>query len=295
MKSKKLFITAIILIAAIISMTVCCVVISTAKAPVITEKEFPFSITYQLNGQTETIDGVYAVSFTGNGAYADPTQRNYEGKVISQYEGADTSFILGEVEDGVIMIYTRFHPDYLMGEAYYDYFDNEEFKPILSYQDAEGYAYEDEETLLQHGAKLISWEYPEPIENSYTFSHIAHLSGGVVLPLVIIAAAALLAVIVFVKRDKTSDKTSLDKASIALNFAIGIVAVPIMTLVAVLSDIVGSSGDLSQQLIYLLPPVMVLGLAASVGLRRDGLSKASIAAQAVGLAALALIFVLMLQ
>ena len=294
MKSKKLLRTAVIIIAAIVLMAVYAVISSIAKAPTITEKEFPFSVTYEINGETKTFEGVYDVKFTGHGAYVDPTQRLYEGTVISDHEGADTSCILGEVEGGVIMLYTKFHPDYLMGDTYYDYFDDEEFRPILTFQEPDGTTYEDEATLLAHGAKLISWEYPEPVENSFTYSHISYMSGSVVLPLVIIAAVALLAVIIFVKKEKGLGTQPIDKISVVFNFAIALVAVPIMTIYGMFSDIVGSSPELLHQLGYLAAPVTMIGLAVSVGLRRKGFSKASLIAQFVGIAYFAVLIVLIL-
>lgn len=294
MKSKKLLRTAVIIIAAIVLMAVYAVISSIAEAPTITEKEFPFSVTYEINGETKTFEGVYDVKFTGHGAYVNPTQRNYEGQVISQHEGADTSCVLGEVDGGVIMIYTNFHPDYFMGDSYYDYFDDEEFRPDLTFQEPDGTTYEDEETLLAHGVKLISWEYPEPIENSFTFSHISYLCGDVVLPLVIIAAVALLAVIIFVKREKDLTRQTQDKVSIALNIAIAIFAVPIMAIYGMFSDIVGSSPELLHQLGYLAAPVTVLGLAVSVGLRRKGFSKGSFIVQFAGIAYFAVLMVLIL-
>ncbi len=50
MKSKKLFLPVIILIAAVFTMILCSVVSVIAKKPTVTEHEFPFSITYELNG-----------------------------------------------------------------------------------------------------------------------------------------------------------------------------------------------------------------------------------------------------
>lgn len=291
MKAKKLFLTAAILIAAVVLMAVYGAVTSIVKEPVITENEFPFSITYELNGETKTMEGIYAVAFTGFGGYVDPTERNYEGQVISQHEGADTSFVLGEVEDGVIMIYTKFHPDYLMGETYYDYFSDEEFRPVLIYEDPDGASYEDEEIVLEHGAKIISWEYPEPVENSYVFSHITYLCGNVVIPFALIAAAALLAVVIFVKKDEDLRRKSIDKLSVVLNFVIALTALPFMTIYGLLSDINGSSPELLHQLGYLAPAITILGLAASVGLRRKGFRKGSFISQFTGPAFFAVLFV----
>ena len=45
--------------------------------------------------------------------------------------------------------------------------------------------------------KLVSFEYPTPIENSFVFSHISYFSGAVVLPTLLIALLALIATIIY--------------------------------------------------------------------------------------------------
>ena len=65
-RTKKLFTVNLILILAIIAMVVCSVIFCVALKPTITEHDFPFSITYELDGKTETIDAVYSVRYAGN-------------------------------------------------------------------------------------------------------------------------------------------------------------------------------------------------------------------------------------
>lgn len=294
MRTKKLLFTTAVIIAAIIIMAAYAAFSYIAEAPVITEKEFPFSITYELNGKTETMEGIYAVTFTGHGGYIDSTQRMYEGKVLNQNEDDGTAYILSKGKNGTIMLYTNLQADYLMGDPYYDYFPGDTFKPVLSYHDPEGNSYEDEKTISEHGAKLISWEYPEPVENSFVFSHISYMTGEVVIPTVIIAAAALLLIVIFAKKEKRYRKDPLDKASVIFNFAIALVALPFMTIYGMFSDINGSSPGLLHQMGYVAPAITILGLAASVGLRRKGLSKASFIAQFAGVAFFAVLAAIVL-
>lgn len=285
MKTNKLFFPAIILIVSIITMAVYSTVTNIAKKPVITEKEFPFSITYKLNGKTETTEGIYAVSFAGNDGYTTATFRVYKGTIISQQEYIDTSYVVSESDDGVIILYTNLHADHLMGDSRYDYFSYDPFEPVLVYYDLEGCEYNDTATVLEHGAQIISWEYPEPIENTFVFSHIAHLSSDVVFPLTLIAALTLLAIIIFVRKDSTFKKQRMDIVSILLNFVIALVFVPFTVIFGCLSDINGSSAALAHQLGYLVPAITLLGLAASVSLRRKGFHTYSLIIQFVGLIA----------
>ena len=87
-------------------------------------------------------------------------------------------------------------------DSEYDYFDNGAFEPRIYYYDAEEQEYSDEETLSAQGVKLISFEYPTPIENSFVFSHISYFSGKVVLPILLIALLALVAIIILVKKKR---------------------------------------------------------------------------------------------
>jgi hypothetical protein len=97
-----------------------------------------------------------------------------------------------------------------MGDPEYDYFDDTAYEPLLAYSNwATGETAEGLE-LPEHGAKIISWELPEPIENSFKFSHLAHMSGADVFPFMLIAFLAMIAMMIFVKRDKTVPMEPID-------------------------------------------------------------------------------------
>ena len=81
MKNKKLFLPAIILAVAILVITVYSVVSSIAFKPTVVEGEFPFSITYELNGETITVSDVYNAYYVRNDGYADTKGRVYEGEI----------------------------------------------------------------------------------------------------------------------------------------------------------------------------------------------------------------------
>lgn len=282
MKSKKLFLPSVILILAIIAMAVYCAVTNIAKKPVIAEQDFPFSITYELNGKTETIDGVYSVRFTGNDGYIDATNRIYEGVMVSQRESDETSFVLGESEDGVFILYTQLYPDYLMGDAHYDYYLYDPYAPMLTYNLPDGVMYNDPQTVAEFGGRILSWEYPEPIENSFVFSHIAHLNGNVVFPTAIIALLALVAVLIFVKKDKYFIRRPIDVVSVVLSVLILVLLLPFILIYGYMSDIVGSNGSLTYALGYLAPATILLGLAASIALRRKSYHISGFFVQFVG-------------
>ena len=269
MKNRKLLLPTIILAVAILTIAVYSIVSNIAFKPTVIEQEFPFSITYELDGETKTIRDVYKVKYQRNGGYADTKSRIYVGEIGNMGEGT-TVYTLKQEENERIQLWTHLYPDYLMGDAWYDYFDNESFEPKIYYYDAQEQEFGDEETLLAHGVKLISYEYPTPIENSFVFSHISYCSGEVVLPTLIITLLALVAIIIFVRKEKELQYKAMDKISIILNFVVGFTLVPFVTIVAMFIDINGGGPELFRQILYFMPSILVMCIAASVALRRKG-------------------------
>lgn len=284
MKSKKLFLPTVIMLAAIFAITVFCIINGIAQKPTVTEGEFPFSITYEFNGETVTIEDIYSAHYYKNDGYTNTKSRFYVGKIGNLPEG-ETLYTLKEGENGSIFLSTEFYADYLMGDPLYDYFDDEEFAPkILSY-DFEG----NEDPSAAQSVKIISWEYPTPIENTLVFSHISCMDGEVVLPTLIISILALLATIIFVKKDKDFVRKPIDVVSTVFNFLICIVTVPFFTISGWLLDALGDNDHIVSQIFFLLAAFTVLGIALSVALRRKGYGKSGLLAQFIVPAIFALI------
>ena len=290
MKTKKLFLPIIILAVAILVTAAYSALSNIARKPTVTEGQFRFAITYELDGETVTINDVYKARYVGNGGYADTKMRLYTGEIGNMGEN-NTIYTLKTEGNTRIELWTHFYADYLMGDPEYDYFDEEAFAPRIYYFDAQEQEYSDEETLQEQGVKLISFEYPEPIDNTFTFSHISHLSSANVLPMVLIGLLALAATIIFVKKEKQLQRKPVDLVSLILNYVIGFAVVPFVILVAVLIDINGGGPELYRQVLYFLPVAMVLCITASIALRRKGYGVSSLIAQLVGPAAFAVYLV----
>ncbi len=302
MKTKKLVLPILILSIAVLAMAAYTIVGNIAKKPTVTEQDFAFSITYELDGKPFTIDDIYTVRYDRNGGYNDTKSRIYIGKIGGKQEEDDTGYILRQDADGRIELDTRFYPDYMMGDAWYDYFVDKAFEPALYYYDAEETEYTDEETLLSLGVKLVDFEYPEPIENSFVFSHISRVNGEVVIPTVLIGAAALL-MMLLVKREKElvserveihsaivmatkeqgSARSKADTACAVCNILIGVIVVPFLMLVESFFDIAGGNEAVSHQMMCFTPALTVLCIAASIGLRRKGFAKSAFVVPFIGL------------
>lgn len=273
MKSQKLFLPAIILGAAVLVIAVfsflCCI----AVKPKITEAEFPFSITYEMDGETCTIQDVYKAYYVGD--IGKTKGRNYHGEIGDM--GENTTFIvLLHDEDERIQIHTKFYPDYLMGDTDYDYFDDKPFAPEILYSNPDETEFFDEAALEARGVKLIDWEYPTPIQNSFVFSHIALLCNDVVLPSLGIAALTWLAMIIFVKKEKDGGNKVLNVISLILSLLIVAIFVPFVTFCTIFIDAVGSNEDIISQTMYFVPALTLLGMAASAALRRKCYSLAAL-------------------
>jgi FtsH-binding integral membrane protein len=108
------------------------------------------------------------------------------------------------------------------------------------------------------------------------------MGGHVVIPLLAVALAALLVILIFQRRDKDLPKSSLGIVGVIFNFLIALTVLPFATIYAIFSDINGSSAEFLHQLGYVIPAIIVLALAASVSLRRRGYQKSSFAVQFIG-------------
>ena len=275
MKRFKLFLPTIILVAAITLTVISAFIAGIALKPTVTESEFPFSITYELDGETVTINDVYKARYKENKKYK---YRTYIGEIGNLGED-NTIYTLKTDETGRIELWTHFYPDYLMGDAWYDYFDEEAFEPRIYYYDAEENEFYDRETLSEQGVKLISFEYPEPIENSMAFSHIIIPESEVVVPAIIIAFLAMLATIIFVKKDNDYISMPINTITVVFNFVIGFMVLPFFMTFAGLLEAMGDVGDIMNLVIYLLPALTLLGITASIALRRKLYGKSALIVQ----------------
>ena len=292
MKRKKLLLPTMILVVALIAMGVCSIINSVAKKPTVTEGEFAFSITYELDGETITIDDVYKARYDRNAGYTDTKSRIYTGKIEGIQEEGNTFYVLQEDADGSIVLNTKLYADHLMGDPMYDYFSNEVFEPQILYYDLEEIEYTDEETLSAQGVKLISWEYPAPIENSFVFSHISIFNSEITLWTLAISLVALLLTIIFVRKEKNLVRRPIDTVSTIFNVLIGVSAIPFFTILSYLMDATGDNEGIFNQVIYFISALTVLGIAASVSLRRKGYKKSALFVQFAGPVIFALILLL---
>lgn len=263
---------------------------SVQKKPAVTEQAFPYSVTYKLDGETKTISGVYTCRFTGfsdNGI--SPLERHYDG--FWQVDGVDMEDCTYKIaeKDGVeLFIVTQFDRDYLMGDAAHISYDMYN-APALEAIDREGYAYDEAAQLDTFGAEIVSWEYPEPIENSLIFHGFAGLSTDSMIAMSVVGLLTLVACLIFVKKDPAVTYKVLDYIGIVLNFGIIFIALPIIGLAGAMIQMFPTGADWIYQADLCVPVITAFAVAASVSLRRLGFSKSGFFIQFLGPAALVIL------
>jgi hypothetical protein len=279
MNIKKMKLPIIILVIGLILAIASCFFTGIMKEPTIKEHAFDYSVTYSVDGEVKTHKGSYQCSFIGHDGYDDPTLRLYDG--VHKIDGTVSEsfgFKVAQKAGVELSIIIDMDADYLMGDPdKYEYVSGNE-APCLEAIDAEGYPVEISEVF---DAEIISWEYPEPIENSFKFVGISRLysiSMGVMLA---IAILTMIACIIFVRREKDINYKLLDRFSIAVNFIIGFTTLPFITAVVFLLPLVMDSDSLMYQIYLCIPALIAFAIAASVALRRKGFTKSGFFVQLV--------------
>ena len=167
---RKLLCALLLVFIVTVSFTSCGL---TVERPEVKKGEFNFSITYELYGEVKTLSAVYACEFDGtswslDGGYG----RDWKSSTEGDYEGDDTySAIIGKTEDGGdIILFFGIYPEYFMNDPACDRGEPEP-SIYISYPENEngesGLVNIPEEVEALCGAKIISYEYDSPIENSF--------------------------------------------------------------------------------------------------------------------------------
>ena len=283
MKIKSLKIPAIIIVIGLALSLAASLFTNIILTPTVTEHDFNYSVTYKLNGETKTLDGIYKCSYKGFYQGRDPRDRYYTGEyTIDGQTTLSHTYTIAQKDGAELYIVTLFNDCYLMGDT--KDMDYEPFleEPYLEALDKEGYPYDEAEIPSEFTARIISWEYPEPIENTFVFSGFSILHVGSMAAMLLVGLLAIIACIIFAKRDKTVPYKVLDKLSVVLNCVICFVAIPFITFTTALLQITMSGDELIFQIYLCIPALTAFTVAASVALRRNGFTKTGFFVQFVG-------------
>ena len=230
------------------------------QKPAVERQEFPFTLTYSYQGKTQTISDVYVAEYDRVAKYIGDEPLTWFGYVKDK-DRLEADFY--RVDDS-FSINLNIEPGYVMGDPRYA---GMECKPAGVYH-SEEVVVTDQAELAKMGFVILGWEYPYPMENSFSFGGIS-LSSEAVMLTSAIAIAALLGCMAMIRKERKSAYGGINKISIAMNFLVIFIAFPFILIACSLSEIVADATVL-QQLFYLAPALTAVGVAASVALRRMG-------------------------
>ena len=274
MKNKTLTLPAIIIAIGLVLSLVVCLFANVIMTPAITEHDFKYSVTYKLCGETKTLEGVYKCIYEGFSVGEDPRDRYYTGEYTVDGQTTLSHICTIAQKDGAeLYIVTLFYDCYLMGDT--KDMDYEPFleEPYLEAVDKEGYPYDETNMPSEFTAEIISWEYPEPIENKFTFGGFALMHAGSMVAILVVGLLTVFACVIFVKKDKSLAYNVLDTFSIVLNFAICMLAIPFITFTSAFFQLTISTDSVFYQVYMCIPAITAFTVAASVALRRKGFRK----------------------
>ena len=242
------------------------------------KQEFPFTITYTYQGEQKTISKVFVAEHTDFAKYLGDRPLAWFGRIQDQDMLAPDFIHIAEDDSYVFSIDLNLEPGWLMGDGAYA---GSTCAPTgVAIRRSDGERITDPAQLDKLGFRVEGWEYPEPIENRFSFGGIS-MSSEAVLYTSTIAIAALVLCLIFVKKDREQMAGKGNKISIALNVLVLVLAFPFMLIVSTLSEILGDT-SLLQQLLYLTPALTVAGVGVSLVLRRRGYALEGLLVQFVG-------------
>ena len=151
--------------------------------PSVKNGNFKFSVTYEVDGEQETVSGVFVcefveVVFALDGSYIEWNSYVQDTALANRLEENRGYLLLKTCDDGNVYLDINLSAKYFMADP--DYVDTDTFEPIsnisprlfIEYSDAkydeisESYS-EDAAVLEGYGVKIIDYEYDAPIENTY--------------------------------------------------------------------------------------------------------------------------------
>ena len=283
MKLKKFSAIKIIFAVTMIAYFAASVFFCYTTKPKVSQAEFPFSITYEYKGETNTLSGVFVCEYSGSDTIHGEHDRYWIGE--SKYDNPENVEDVHIVEQNdeiqiLLAVHENMYAGYFMGDplykSYYAEYGLAGVEPYIEYHDAKNDGSLDEEKkeeiLESIGFKIVDYTYAEPIENSFSFSGIEYKADHVVI-FIAISVVCLILCLIFVRKDKAYQYTKLDKFGIFLNFLMGIVVIPSLSVLCMAFGIVESNVEFVNQITYNIPPFAILCLALSIVFRRKGFSK----------------------
>ena len=175
---------------ALVSVSLCLLILTSLVGcrqglnPSVKEGRFNFSVTYEVDGERETVSGVFACEFVEtvfalDGSYIEWNSRVEDSELANRLEENRGFLLLKTCDDGVIYLDFDLSAKYFMADPNYGNSNANTDEPakvsprvFIEYGETKGeelgaWWSEDATVLENYGVKIISYEYAAPIENSY--------------------------------------------------------------------------------------------------------------------------------
>ena len=137
--------------------------------PTVREGRFNFSVTYEVNGEVKTVEGVYVAEFVKGVATLSGYYREWNGYIENSDIEDENEIEILRNEDGVIYLDLGLDPEYFMSDPFFHSIAEPELTIFYREEIAEERYYfsSDPEVLLGYGVRIIGFEFDEPIENVF--------------------------------------------------------------------------------------------------------------------------------
>ena len=135
--------------------------------PEIEEGRFDFSVTYEIDGEVMTYSGVYVCKLDGVLTTFVGSSLEWGGYIENEEE---IDIPIQTNDEGVVYLNCGFLPEYFMGDPNADYYEAPAPNLYMIYHGSTPDDLDitsDETVIAELGVKLISWEYADPIENTF--------------------------------------------------------------------------------------------------------------------------------
>lgn len=249
------------------------------KEPVIKEQDFEYSISYRIDGEEKTLDGIFKCSFVGNSLYGLTNAREYTGvHVQNGVELYERAFTVAQKDGIELCVVIMLDEEYLMGDSSIENIEVANEDPYLVAYNSEGIEVEISDTF---NAEIIGWDYPEPVDNSFKVVGLSLMNTASMFVMLVIGVLTIIVCIIFVKKDNDLEYKRIDKFSIAFNYIIGLLIIPIILLYVWIVQIVMSGDEFIYQMYLCIPALTAFTIAASIALRRKGFAKSGMIVQLV--------------
>ena len=162
---KKIICLLIALLLFSIGLTSCGL---TMPRPEVKDGQFDVSVTYEVGGETKTLDLVYVCDYDGVKMSLEGTRyRSWNGH-FEGYEDGDVIEVSKNDDGSSIVFNFLIYAEYFMGEPdYVDFYPEAKTERIYFEDGIEMIDYDEELITEEYGVRIISINYEEPIKNTF--------------------------------------------------------------------------------------------------------------------------------